>query len=121
MIMLKIKLINMQFYGNHGATAEEKKLGQTFQADVIVYLSEHIKEDNLERTVDYVEIYNIVKNEIENKKYNLIEFLAESIAEKIHNTYSKLIIRIIVRIRKPAVPINGILDYAEAEIDRNYE
>lgn len=119
--MQKIKLINMQFYGYHGAFTEEKKLGQVFQADVIAYIPESTKEDILEHTVNYVEIFTIVKNEIENERYNLIEFLAGKIAEKIHNLYSKQIIRIIVRIRKPAVPLNGILDYAEVEIDKNYE
>ena len=111
----------MQFYGYHGVLPEEKKLGQIFQVDVVVYISEEcIKNDNLENTVNYVEIYNIVKNEIENQRYNLIEFLAERIAEKIHGFYSKPITRIIVRIRKPSAPINGILDYAEVEVDKNY-
>lgn len=119
--MLKIKLINMQFFGYHGVLLEEKELGQIFQADVIIYISEPIKKDTLEHTINYIEIFNIVKKEVENERYNLIEALAERIVDKIYNVYKKQITRIILRIRKPAVPLHGILDYAEVEIDNNYE
>ena len=119
--MLNIKLINMQFYGFHGVLEEETRLGQAFQADVIIYIPDSIQEDILERTIDYAGVYSIIKNMIENETYKLIEMLATKIADKLYNTYQKQINRVIIRIRKPAAPIKGILDFAEVEIDRSYE
>ncbi|MCK5899344.1 dihydroneopterin aldolase, partial [bacterium] len=48
------------------------------------------------------------------KSFNLIETLGNRIIEEMRESY--LVDFIVVRIRKPSVPIQGILDYVEVEV-----
>lgn len=113
-----IRLKNMQFYGYHGVSASEKHLGGKFEVDVEMYtdLTETCTSDNLEATVDYEAVYKTVDNCVKNDNYYLIESLADSIAREILALYS--LTEIIVRVRKPHAPINGMLDTVEIEISR---
>jgi len=117
--MDKITLKNMQFFGYHGVLAEEQKNGQNFFIDAEIYLDLKIagKSDDLGDTIDYSEIYDIIKYITVQKRFRLIEKLAESIAEEIL-LKSQLIEAVIVRVRKPEAPIDGVLDWAEVEIKR---
>jgi len=115
----KIKLINMVFYAHHGYYEAERELGQKFELDIEVTcnLQEAAAEDNLEKTIDYRSIYSIAKDAFENYKFKLIESVAERIAEQI--LQSHLTSAVIIRVRKPHVPLKGFLDYVEVEIKRN--
>ena len=53
----------------------------------------------------------------ENKQFNLLEALAENIAEEVLNKFI-LINGVMVRVRKPEAPVNGIYDYFGVEIRR---
>jgi len=116
--MDKIRLKNMVFYGYHGVLEEEKSLGQRFEVDLEVRLSlkEAGERDELDLTVDYRTLYKIAKEVMEGKKYNLLEKAAEEIARLVSLACSEE--EIIVTIRKPNVPLGGVLDYAEVEIVR---
>ncbi len=117
--MDKITLKNMQFYGYHGVLQEEQKIGQRFfiDAEMQLDLKGAGETDDLEQTVDYSAVYDIIKDITENHKFRLIEKLADTISREILSRYEK-IQKITVRIRKPEAPIKGILDWAEVEIVR---
>ena len=116
-----IRLKNMTFYAHHGYYEAERELGQKFEVDIELKRDLHpaAKEDDLHKTVDYRAIYNIAKDTFENYKFKLIESVAERIADKI--LLLPEIQNVLVRVRKPHVPLNGLLDHVEVEIFRERE
>ena len=119
MDMDKIVLKNMKFYGYHGVYPEEREKGRYFHIDVEMFadLKKPGATDNLEDTVDYSDVYNIIKEITETKKFRLIERLADTISREILSRHEK-ISGITVRVRKPEAPVGGELDWAEIEIKR---
>ena len=113
-----IRLKNMQFYGFHGVDESEKKLGGRFEVDVELNLSLNSSclSDDLEDTIDYESVYKIVESCVKRDKFYLIEALANSIAKDILNNHD--LESILVRVRKPNAPLNGVLDTVEVEIER---
>jgi len=51
----KINLNNIQLYGYHGVNTNEKKNGQQFEIDIVIYrgLVAAINTDNIDATTDY--------------------------------------------------------------------
>ena len=116
--MDKIRLKNIVFYAHHGYYKAERELGQKFEIDIEVGcdLSESARTDDLEKTIDYSRIYNIAKEAFEHYKFKLLESVAEKIASEILNI--KEILFVTIKVRKPHVPMNGLLDFVEVEINR---
>ena len=119
--MDRIRLKNIIFYAHHGYYEAERELGQKFEIDIEVEcdLRSPATEDLLAQTVDYRRIYKIAKETFENYKFKLIETVAEKIAKEVLTMPS--IHNILIRVRKPHVPLNGLLDYVEVEIFRERE
>ncbi|HEM48645.1 MAG TPA: dihydroneopterin aldolase [Caldithrix sp.] len=114
----KILLKNMIFYAHHGYYEAERELGQKFEVDIQVEcnLQSAASSDDLKQTIDYQGIYKIAKNTFENYKFKLIETVAEKTASKILKLTG--INNVLIRVRKPHVPLNGLLDFVEIEIYR---
>ena len=87
--ILRIK--NASFYAYHGALKEEQHIGGKFEADVDLYtdFSEAVENDDLTKTVNYVDVYKFINN---------------------------IITKVCVRVRKNSVPVGGLIDYVEAEV-----
>ena len=118
--MDRVIMENLGFYGYHGVMSEETTLGQKFFVDIEIYsdLSKAGKTDNVEDTIHYGEVYELIKDIVENKRFKLIEALAENIAVSVLNNFSK-VEEINVRIKKPEAPVPGIYDYFGVEIRRS--
>ena len=114
----KILLQNMMFYGFHGVHEYEREQGQRFYLDVEMTLdvSQAAKSDDVCDTVDYTVIYSRVKDIVENRRFNLLEALGVNIAEMVLEF--SLVTQARVKIRKPAAPIPGQIDFVETEIIR---
>ena len=114
-----IYLHNMLFYGYHGVLDAEQELGQRFMLDVRLYLdlTSAGRSDDLRQTVNYAEVYEVVKDIVENRRFRLIETLAETIAQQVLSSFP--VEQTAIAIRKPAAPIAGILDYAEVSLVRS--
>lgn len=106
--MDKIVIKDMDFYGYHGVLPEEKMVGQPFivSLEMAIDLNPAGVSDDLTQTVSYAEVYDVVKNIVENEKYNLLERLAHVIAEQILDRYDD-IYNIKVIIDKPEAPVPG--------------
>jgi len=117
--MDKISLNRMEFYGYHGLFPEEKKLGQRFIVDIELYMS--LKQaglsDDMNDSIDYGEVFQLVERIVEGKAKNLIEAVAESIASDLLKQYQKLT-ACTVKVVKPNPPINGHYESAAVEIYR---
>jgi dihydroneopterin aldolase len=72
--------------------------------------------DDLAKTVDYGDVYEVVRRNVESASYRLLETMAEAISREILGAFP--IDEVAVRVRKPAVQLGGPLDYAGVEIRR---
>ena len=115
----RIHLKNMLFYGYHGDLAEENKLGQRFIVDLTLTLdiAEVARTDALEATVDYVRVHEVCRELVEGKKVRMIETLAARIAERLLADFPRLT-SVDVMVKKPSVPMKGVLDYVAVETNR---
>ena len=111
-----IRLSNIEVYGFHGVHPEEKTLGQRFEIDLEYRLKNPADpwKDEERSTISYVNAHNIISQVCAEKSFNLIETLGNRIIEEMRERYSVDIV--VVRIRKPSVPIQGILDHVEVEV-----
>lgn len=117
----RIRLVNMSFYGYHGVHSEERRMGKKFYIDVelALDLSAAGRSDDLTKTIDYAEVYGLIR-EIEGaKQYSLLEALAEDIAQQLLRRFPAQ--EVVVRARKSEVPVGGVMDHVEVEITRSRE
>lgn len=102
-----VEVNGIQLYAYHGCLPEEAKIGGNYCVDVSIEtdFSEAAQEDNLTKTVDYVIINKIVKNEM-CVRSQLIEHVGQRIVERIRAEI-KNIHFIRVKVLKICPPING--------------
>ena len=115
----QIILKGMRFYGYHGVNPEERSKGQKFVVDLTVECSliKPSESDEVEDTVNYSELFRIVKAIMEGKPHNLLESLAKNISDRILLDYD--IYSVSVTIKKPEVRINeSNLDYPAVTLTR---
>lgn len=117
----KIIFDRIQFYAYHGVFEEENKLGQKFEVDVELYLD--LKKpgltDNIEDTVNYAKVYQLVEKVVLGRPKKLLESLAETIAEELLSAFSsKGLKEVVIRVRKLQPPIPGHLQSVTVEISR---
>ena len=120
----RIVLTNMVFEGRHGVTDAERAAAQQFEVDVEIHLDLRPAglADDLSRTVDYAEVFEIARSAVEGPSRRLIETLAESIAAAVlERSAAAGAIEVVVRVRKPGAPLPGPLDHAVVEITRRRE
>lgn len=117
----RIALNNMTFQGRHGVLEEERALPQPFEVDVelVLDLAPAGVSDDLRDTVDYREVFAIVRDTIEGPSRQLIEALAETVAARLLTGFAGSgVAEVVVRVRKPNVVLPGYLDAASVEITR---
>ncbi|MGK5094134.1 dihydroneopterin aldolase [Deltaproteobacteria bacterium TL4] len=114
---IRVCLSNMIIFGYHGALAEENALGQRFEIDFEFkyYGDSAIATDQLQDTISYVDIYHLVCDTVAHQQYKLLETLGNAIIQKVIHQYPE-ILETQIRIRKPAVPLPGVLDHVEVEL-----
>ena len=113
-----IRLNKMVFYGYHGVSAAEKETGRRYEVDCELEadLAPSGKTDNISDTVDYVAVYNLIREIVEGKAFSLIESLAVTLADSILENFP--IYRTTLRVRKVIPPIAGNIDHIEIEVTR---
>lgn len=117
-----ITLHNMSFYAYHGVTKAERQVGQRFYLDVTFWadLSKPGKTDDVRDTADYVKVYEVISKISLTRRYHLIEALAQDIADQILEAVPA-IEAVEVTVRKPQVPLGGILDHVSVKLHRERE
>ena len=114
----RIVLHNIQLQGRHGFYDHELEAPQPFEVDVelLLNLQPAGLDDDLERSVDYARVYDVVRQIVESTSYRLLEALAEAISHEILADFP--VDEVGVRVRKPAVQLGGPIDYAGVEVWR---
>jgi dihydroneopterin aldolase len=112
-----IRLQNAVFYAYHGVLQDEQNIGAKFEVDVELHcdLTNARTSDNLTDTVNYEQVYALMKRIVTEKKYFLIESLAHSIGSGILQKFNR-VKKAVIKVRKPSAPVHGILDTVEVEI-----
>ena len=105
--MHKIILEGIRIYAYHGCLKEESKIGSNYIVDVTMEtdFSEAAQTDNLNKTIDYVAVYNIVKT-IMAIRSNLIEQVGQRIINELKKEFTALK-RVEVKVSKLNPPMNG--------------
>lgn len=118
--MGKIRIHNLKYYTKNGVLEEERKLGQQIELDVelTLPLESAGKSDDVNKTVSYAEINDLISSHVSSHSYDLIEGLAYSILDKIETHYKEKLTHILIRIRKYSVPMPGVFDNIEIEMER---
>jgi dihydroneopterin aldolase len=113
--MATIKLVNMTFYGFHGVAAAEKETGRRYEVDCELEadISKAALSDHLKDTFNYVTIYKIVEEFLEQHRYNLLETLAERLRQELQRHTGSP--KVTVRVRKRIPPVPGNIDFIEVE------
>lgn len=103
-----ISLEGIEFFAFHGYHEEEQKIGNRFTVDlnVEVNVEKAGEDDRLTETVDYQQLYNIVKSEIE-KPSKLLENIGHRIITASMIQYPH-IESVEVTISKHNPPVGGI-------------
>ena len=112
-ILSKISVNNAWFYSFHGCLSEESIVGGEYLVNASVEFDASVaeKDDKLEKTVDYVDVYNAIKKEMDTPS-KLLEVVMERIISSI-NKLDKKIISVDVSIKKINPPIGGCVDSVE--------
>ncbi|OEL13698.1 Dihydroneopterin aldolase 1, partial [Dichanthelium oligosanthes] len=115
----KLILRGLQFHGFHGVKQEEQTLGQKFVVDIDAWmdLAAAGESDSIADTVSYTDIYRIAKDVVEGMPHNLLESVAHSIAKATLLKFPQ-ISAVRVKVGKPHVAVQGVLDYLGVEIMR---
>ena len=102
-----IKVENIRVFAHHGCLTEETKIGSDYRVDLKVKakLSTSAKSDDLNDTVDYVLLNNIVKDEMAIPS-KLLETAALRIINSIF-TKSLMVKKVAISISKINPPIGG--------------
>lgn len=114
----RIILEGIEAYGRHGVHPAERELGQLFRVDLSVGLSLQAagSMDDLEKTLNYVELAAIVRRVVEGESRRLIEAVAEQIAKQV--LALGVVSWVQVRVYKPHVPDPALRGRVSVEITR---
>ena len=112
-----INIQGIKLYAYHGCLKEEAKIGAHYIVDVFIEtnFSEAAQTDDLSKTIDYVEIYEITKNEMAIRS-KLIEHVAKRIQDKLLNKF-KAISKLKVKVTKLNPPMNGDVERVSVTVE----
>ena len=113
---MKISLTNMRCFAYHGYFPEEKKNGNHFLVNLTVELPEcaACQTDKLEDTLNYQQLYDIVKHEMEIPS-NMLEHVAARIKTEIGKQFPD-ITNISINVAKRYPPLGGQVEWASVEL-----
>ena len=114
--MATIAINDMRFYAHHGCFEEERKIGTHFRVDMVFETDTSRAEvsDNIADTVNYLEVYQVVKREMEIPSH-LLEHVARRIGEGVKQNFSS-VDSVNVKVSKLNPPLGGQMESVSVEI-----
>lgn len=106
----------MRFYAYHGVGAQERKVGNQFLVDLTLTapLEAAMESDRLEDTINYAEIYEVVKREMRIPS-QLLEHVAGRIVKALHHQFPQAK-SVEITLSKVNPPFGGDLESASVTI-----
>ncbi|MBP6432022.1 MAG: dihydroneopterin aldolase [Ferruginibacter sp.] len=105
---MNIHLNNLKFYSFHGVHEEETLLGGVFEVNIDIEIYQSQKIDSLHQTINYVDVYEIVKQRIAIAT-PLLETLVDDLINIIHQYAASLIKSVSISIKKINPPIQNFI------------
>ncbi|MFB6305489.1 MAG: dihydroneopterin aldolase [Flavobacteriales bacterium] len=108
--MNKLEINGIRLYAYHGCLDEEAAIGGDYEVDLAFYadLKTASETDDLNKTIDYVKINELVKEEMK-KRSKLIEHVAKRILQRVKNEFDMLE-KVEVKVKKINPPMHGSVD-----------
>ena len=108
--MHQIIVEGINVYAYHGCLEEEGKIGCNYIVNVVMQtdFTEAAKTDDLSKTIDYVTVYNIVKEEMAIRA-KLLEEVAQRIVNHLKREF-KTLQKLEIKVTKVNPPMNGNVD-----------
>ncbi|HSH21620.1 MAG TPA: dihydroneopterin aldolase [Candidatus Caenarcaniphilales bacterium] len=115
----RIYLHGMIFEGRHGVTDEERELPQQMEVDVdlTVDLRAAGESDDVARTVDYADVFEVCRRVVEEQSFHLLERIGEALVGGILGGFPA-VDRVAVDVKKSGPPLAGMLEHAGVHIER---
>ncbi len=115
----RIDLTGIEVWARHGALPEEKTKDQLFVVDVGVHFdtSGAAATDDLDDTIDYGALAQIVHDLVASESHNLIETVAGRVAARVLEDARAQ--RVIVTVHKPQAPISVEFGDVSVTVDRS--
>jgi dihydroneopterin aldolase len=116
-----INIEGIKLYAYHGVLGEEQVIGQEYIIDVFIDtdFSEAAKHDDLTKTIDYSNVYQIVKSEMAIKS-RLIEHVGQRIVDALLKQIP-LIQKVDVKVNKLNPPVHGYIEKVSVVISGKKE
>lgn len=114
----KVILEGLEFHAYHGVYPHERSSGNKFEIDVIVdtRFSEAAFHDDLTGTINYEDLYALVKEEMD-KPSKLLETVVNKIAEQILERFETAM-AVEVKLSKFNPPIGGVCRKATVTVEK---
>src|SRR5712664_4184364 len=112
----KVALEGLEFHAFHGVYPHERSSGNKFEVDVIVEteFQEAAFQDDLSGTINYEDLYALVKNEME-KPSKLLETVGHAIAKQTLQRFKEAV-AVEDKISKFNPPIGGVCKKASVVV-----
>jgi 7,8-dihydroneopterin aldolase/epimerase/oxygenase len=119
MDLIKVGFKEAVFYTHHGVTELEQRLGNKLMVSCYLgFPASMFEYENLSSSIDYVEIYDCVQNQLE-KSHHLLESLAIQIQERLRARFPQ-IKYFYIEIQKFNPPLNADMKGTVVIIEKNY-
>lgn len=115
--MAIISIEGMEFFAYHGCFKEEQLIGTKFIIDVFLDVdTENAEEtDDLKETVNYQEVYQLVKMEMQQTS-KLLEHVGRRILNSIKKQFPQ-VEQASLKIRKMNPPLGGKMDFVSLNLE----
>lgn len=116
--MAFIEIENMEFYAYHGCFAEESAIGTHFRVNLKMKVdtSRAQVSDSIDDTVNYLSVYQSVKDEMSEPSH-LLEHVAERISNRVLKDYSE-VEYVCVKVTKLNPPLGGKMEGVSLTIEK---
>lgn len=113
-----IELDGMEFFSYHGCFKEEQLIGTKFKVDLLIEVdtTEAEKDDDLSKTINYLDVYQLVKSQMLIKS-KLLENVAKRILDELFNKFPS-ILHAKVKVYKINPPLGGKLNSVSLTLSR---
>jgi len=112
-----ISIEGMEFFAYHGCFKEEQLIGTKFNIDIFLTVETTLAEesDSLEDTVNYQEVFQLVKKEMETTS-KLLEHVGNRILNSLKDRFPQ-VEKATLKIRKMNPPLGGKMDFVSVTLD----
>ena len=117
---ITIQLNNLRFFAKHGMFAEEISVGNEFEVNLTIdTLAPKAIVTSIEETINYAEVYEVVKQLFSERK-QLLETLAMEVTEALKNRFPA-ILSLKVQIIKLHPPITGFIGSVSITYNKQFK